>query len=385
MHTTERMLGMTGAVAARRAAGRAAAALALMAAALGAGTPAHAQAGYTAIDLTPDAGWAFARGADGIVSGYAGATSSTTHAMLWGADGALDVHPAFVTDPATGLGGRSVINGAGGGLQVGSAAGPGSANRSVPTVWRGDAASATALAIPFVNNGAEALATDGVQIAGWSTALDRDGTTFGPTHAVVWDASTGAAIDLGDGGNGARANGVANGQQVGFVVKSQAGAAVWSSTEKSLVTMNPNGAVLSVANATDGTRQAGYAGYDIRVRQEAAKGNKTQRFTWATTWQGTAASAQNIHPAPVNANVAFTNSWALGMSSTQIAGYATEANGVNHAIVWNADLSSVDLNAFLPAGFTAAQAYAVDANGTVAGVMVDAAGHRHAVAWVPNA
>lgn len=373
-----------GRMAYRRAAGRAATALALLVAVLGVEAPARAQATYTAIDLTPDAGWAFARGADGIVSGYAGATSSTTHAMLWGADGALDVHPAFVTDPATGTGGRSAINGAGGGVQVGSASGPGSANRSVPTVWRGDVASATALAIPFVNNGGEAVATDGVQIAGWSTALDRDGTTFGPTHAVLWDAASGAAIDLGDGGNGARANGVANGQQVGFVVKSQAVAAVWSSTAKSLVTMNPNGAVVSVANATDGTRQVGYAGYDVRVRQEAAKGNKTQRFTYATLWRGNAASAVNIHPTPGNTAVALTNSWALGMSSTQIAGYATEANGVSHAIVWDADLSSIDLNAYLPVGFTAAQAYAVDASGTVAGVMVDAAGRRHAVAWVPN-
>ena len=356
-----------------------------MVAALAAGAPARAQTSYTAIDLTPNAGWAFAKGADGVVSGYAGANSSATHAMLWGADGALDVHPAFVTDLATGTGGRSVINGAGGGLQVGSAAGPGSANRLVPTVWSGDAASATALPIPFVNNGGEALATDGVQVAGWSTALDRDGTTFGPTHAMVWNAATGTAIDLGDGGNGARAHGVARGQQVGYVVKSLAIAAVWSSSAKSLVTMNPNGAVTSVANATDGVRQVGYAGYDIRVRVEAVKGNKTQRFTYATLWNGTAASAVNIHPAPLNGVVPFTNSYALDMSPTQIAGYAVAAGNVTHAIVWNADLSSIDLNAFLPAGFTAAQAYGVDANGVVAGVMVDAAGHRHAVAWVPNA
>lgn len=375
MHGTQKILRLTKAFAT----------LALAVAALGVGTAAHAQTTYTAVDLTPEAGWAFAKGADGVVAGYAGATSSTTHAMLWGADGALDVHPAFVADPATGTGGRSVINGAGGGLQVGSAAGPGTANRSVPTVWSGSAASATALSIPFVNNGGEALGTDGVQVAGWSSALDRDGTTIGPNHAMVWDAASGVAIDLGDGGNGARANGVANGQQVGFVVKSQAVAALWSSSARSLVTLNPSGAVLSVANATDGVRQAGYAGYDVRVRQEAAKGNKTQRFNYAMTWTGTAASAAIIHPAPLNGIVPFTNSYALGMSATQIAGYATEANGVSHAIVWSANLDSIDLNAFLPAGFTAAQAYAVDANGVVAGVMLDAAGRRHAVAWVPNA
>lgn len=384
MQNAKKKLGLTGALVARaRAAGRAA--TFVLVATLGAAAPARAQTTYTAIDLTPTAGWAFARGADGIVSGLAGATSSTTHATLWGADGALDVHPAFVTDAATGTGGRSVINGAGGGLQVGSAAGPGSANRLVPTVWRGDAASATALSIPFVNNGGEALATDGVQVAGWSSALDRDGTAIGPNHAMVWDAASGAAIDLGDGGNGARANGVANGQQVGFVVKNLAVAAAWASSARSLVTMNPSGAVTSVANATDGARQVGYAGYDVRVRQEAAKGNKTQRFTYATMWNGTAASAVNIHPVSGNTLVTFTNSYALGMSRTQIAGYATEASGVSHAIVWNADLTAIDLNAFVPAGFTAAQAYAVDANGVIAGVMVDAAGRRHAVAWVPNA
>ena len=350
---------------------------------------------YTVIDLTPGAGNATATSVSGGVaagSSAAGIFSTAARAMVWDASGATDLHPASLDDAATGITGRSYIYSISGNLQVGSGAGPTTANRLTPLLWRGTAASAVALPVPFTNFGGQAQSTDGIQIVGYATGQDKDGAAIaGPAHAMLWDAATGTATDLGDGGGGAMAYGVGGGQQVGYVIKTQASAALWRGSRQSLVSLHPKGAVVSVASDTDGTRQVGHAGYDIRVRQEAAKGSKYQRFTYATLWTGTSLSAVGIHPYPVNmpAGVNFTQSYALGINGTQIAGYAGDQNkfgtpAYSHAIVWDvATLESVDLNAFLPAGFVGAQATSVDAAGNVSGFMAKADGTRHAVIWIP--
>lgn len=349
---------------------------------------------YTLVDLTPNAASGVATDiSSGTVAGSsaAGIFSPASHAQLWDGLVAADLHPAFLDDAANKIVGRSAILGGSANLQVGWGAGATTGSRLAPMLWRGSAASATTLAIPFVNAGGQATATDGSQIVGYGTALNRDGTAFGPSRGIVWDAATGAATDLGDGGNGAQVYGVGGGQQVGYVIKSLATAALWKSSSKSLVTMQPNGAVMSVANATDGQRQVGYAGYDIRVRVEAAKGNKDARFYYATVWTGTAASAINIHPYPVNSlpGVTLSHSYALNLNGQWTVGYGGDQSkfgtpAYSHALVWDANYQAVDLNAFLPEGFVGAQALSVDANGDVSGFMSKADGTRHAVVWILN-
>lgn len=349
---------------------------------------------YTVVDLTPDAGNGVATGiSGGVVAGYTagGIYGSLTRATLWDATGTTDLHPSSLDDVANGISGRSSLLDNSSNLQVGWGAGASTANRAVPMLWHGSADSATVLAIPFANVGGQAQATDGNQIVGYATGLNKDGTAFGMTHAMLWDAATGTPVDLGDGGNGAQAYGVGSGQQVGYVVKSQANAALWRGTSKSLVVIQPTGAAMSVANATDGQRQVGYAGYDVRVRVEAVKGKKDARFYYATVWNGTAASAINIHPYPVNSlpGVDLSHSYALAMNGSLIVGYAGDQSkfgtpAYSHAIVWDANYQSVDLNAFLPEGFVGAQALAVDADGTISGFMAKADGTRHAVVWVLN-
>ncbi len=345
---------------------------------------AAAQQTYTAIDLTPGAsGAATSIGTSGV-GGYTGTVPAafTGQATLWTAGGAVNLHPAFLD----GASARSTVAGIAGGLQVGSGAGVSTGGRNVPLAWTGSAASATVLNIPIPNAGGQATATDGAQIVGSALGLDRDGTTLGTQHAMVWDVATGAAVDLGDT---AVLFGVGAGQQVGWVAKGNANAAVWRGT-KSYTLLHPKGAVLSVANATDGRRQVGYAGFDVRVRQEAAKGNKDKRFSWAHVWTGTASSAVNIHPYASDADgAALEHSYALAVAGGWIAGYATDpaktgTPAYNRAVVWDATSQATDLNATLPAGFIGSQAYAVDPAGNVAGVMTKADGTRHAVLWVPN-
>lgn len=343
-----------------------------------------AQSGYTAVDLTANASGAATSASAGQAAGYTSSVPNafTGRATLWTGDGAVDLHPEFLT----GAGARSTVAGFSGNLQVGSGAGNSTNNRSVPIAWRDSAASATVLGIPFTNAGGQALATDGVQIVGSALGLDRDGTTIGSNHAVIWDVATGAAVDVG---TDAILYGVAAGQQVGMVIKGSANAALWRGT-KAYTLLHPKNAVLSSANGTDGIRQVGYAGFDIRVRQEAAKGNKDARFNYAHVWNGTAASASNIHPYVSDFDGAlFTHSFAMAVAGPHIAGYAADVSKTGtpayyRAIVWDSVYQATDLSAFLPAGFIGSQAFAVDRDGNVAGVMTKADGTRHAVMWIRN-
>ncbi len=351
----------------------------------------QAQVTYTVIDLSPT-GYSTAdttRG--GHVAGYVSDTAlGATRATLWSGAGVTNLHPTSVDNAQTGAPGRSGVESMGGSIQVGWAAGVSTGNRAVPMLWRGTAASATQLAVPFASLGGQANATDGQQVGGYGYSISDETGTSGPVLALLWDATTGAVTDL-SGGKGSTVFGVGGGRQVGYVLKGNAQAAMWSGTSRSLVVLHPKGATLSSANATDGVRQVGYAGYDIRVRQEAAKGNKTARFNYAMEWRGTAASMIDLHPYPVNveASVVFTHSYAHAVAGDWIVGWASNQTaintpGYNHAIVWGPDYQSVDLNRFLPAGFIGSQAFDVDADGIISGVMFRPNGERHAVVWVPN-
>lgn len=355
---------------------------------------AGAQTSYTLYDLTPADGNGSAKAlSGGVAAGQTAATifSTLTRAALWDETGRVDLHPAGLLDTGAATASRSSVEGIAGDLQVGWGAGAATGSRLVPLAWRGSADSATVLAVPFGNSGAQATATDGRQIVGYGNSLTTDGAVGGPSRGILWDALTGLATDLGDGGKGAMVYGVGGGQQVGYVNKGSVSAGLWSGTSRSLVVLHPRGAVVSVASGTDGARQVGYAGYDVRVRQEAAKGNKYARFNYAMVWTGSAASALNIHPYPINANpaIVLSHSYALAVNGGRIVGYAGDQSkfgtpAYSHAIVWDANYESVDLNAFLPAGFVGAQALAVDADGNIAGFMAKADGTRHAVLWVPD-
>jgi len=347
-------------------------------------SPLAAQTSYTAVDLTPSASGSAQAASGGQAAGFTGSVPNaySGHATLWTGEGSVDLHPLFLT----GTGARSTVNGFAGNLQVGSGAAASTGTRNVPIAWRDTAESATVLPIPFVNAGGQANATDGFQIVGSAIGLDRDGTTLGSSHALIWNVATGTAVDIG---TGASLLDVAGGVQVGSVLKSLPNAALWRGT-KSFTLLHPKDAVVSVANGTDGARQVGYAGFDVRVRQEAAKGNKDKRFNYAHVWTGSAGSALNIHPYASNADGAlFEHSYAMKVAGTWIAGYATVLSGINtpaynRAVVWDANLQAIDLSAFLPAGFVGSQALDVDERGYVAGVMVKADGTRHAVLWIPN-
>lgn len=347
-------------------------------------TTALAQTSYTAIDLTPTASGSAQAASGGQAAGYTGSVPNafSGKATLWTGDGAINLHPAFLD----GAGARSQVNGFAGNLQVGIGAGTSTGNRNVPIAWSNTAASATLLAIPFVNAGGQANATDGIQIVGSAIGYNRDGTTLGSAHALIWDVATGNVVDIGAD---ATLSDVSGGVQVGVISKAIANAALWRGTNKATV-LHPKAAVVSYASGTDGVRQVGYAGFDIRVRREAANGNKNRRFNYAHVWTGNAASALNIHPYVSSADgKALDHSYAMKVKGPFIVGYATVSTGTTtiglaRAIVWDSNYQATDLQAFVPAGFVSSVAYGIDEGGNIAGVMTKADGTRHAVLWMPN-
>jgi hypothetical protein len=358
--------------------------LAILSATLFTLSSASAQTSYTVIDLTPTASGSAQTASGGQAAGFTGSVPNAFggKATLWTGDGAVDLHPAFLD----GAGARSQVNGFAGNLQVGVGAGTSTGNRNVPIAWSDTAASATLLNIPFVNAGGQANATDGIQIVGSAIGYNRDGTTLSSAHALIWNVATGAVIDVGAD---ATLYDVAGGVQVGAISKTIANAALWRSTNKA-TSLHPKTAAISVASGTDGVRQVGYAGFDIRVRREAVNGNKDRRFNYAHVWTGTAASALNIHPYASSADgKALDHSYALKVKGSYIVGYAnvstgTTTIGLARAIVWNSNYEATDLQAFVPVGFVSSVAYGVDENGYIAGVMTKADGTRHAAVWVPN-
>lgn len=266
------------------------------------------------------------------------AGSANNHAALWlgSAGSRVDLNPAQWT--------QSVAAGVGGGRQVGSATRsvvcttkkgqcPGGVRTEFhPFMWSGSAASAvdlTPLALGF--GAGRALATDGVQQVGIGYQVIGVNAFSGP-FAVVWSGAADSAVNLNPPDSStSQANGVYAGQQVGYgYVPNRA--LLWKGSADTKVELHPAGYESSVANATNGVQQvgSGFVG--------DASANATHR----------------------------------------------------HALVWSGSAeSAVDLNKFLPPGYTDAAATGIDAAGNVVGWASkgssDVPANVHAVMWKPVA
>jgi hypothetical protein len=280
--------------------------------------------------------------------------------------------------------GRSVLMGQESGLQVGAGYGVSTNNRATPLLWSGSAASVTALMVPFDNYGAQANAIGAGQIVGQGTTVTnkRDVVAPGPLHALLWDAASGAVTDLHPGGNGSVAFGVGGGKQVGYELKGEASAVLWSGSASSMVSLHPaRGFDASVASATDGVSQVGYGGVDVQIYVE--KRGRRVRFNYALLWTGTAASFQTLDSS------SFRDTYATGVAGTTICGNGaigtpTGTITSRHALAWTgAEHTLTDLHAALPAGFASSLATGVDAQGNISGTATTATGVRHAIVWVP--
>lgn len=252
-----------------------------------------------------------------------------------------------------------------------------------PIAWSGTAASAIDLQPASTTGFTHGRCTGvdgGVQVGFaennsiWSTAA----------HAFLWRGSAASAVDLHPAGPAifSRAMGVGGGEQVGYVSSyfypdafhnfqgsyaypygeypgyhTTSRAVRWTGTAASAVSLHPAGFDASEALATDGVQQGGwgYIASDVNAPQHAL------------LWTGDGSNVVDLHPAGFTA----TQVRALANGVQVGDGWVGEpyvAGSVRHALVWfGTPESMIDLNVYLPAGFTQGVATGVDASGAIVG------------------
>lgn len=328
-------------------------------------------AAYTATDITPGQNLQVA-----LVSIWRGQQvgNFSSHAAMWSGtpDSMVDLNPSFTT--------WSSAEGICEGQQVGNG-GPfiplnTFGTQSHALVWSGTAASAVDL---NPNGwGSEATACSGNQQVGFGGTLGTTskGTRInpGPTQAMLWSGSASSFVNLNPQGYySSLAYGVSGGRQVGEAdpidpvtgLDIGSHAVVWSGTAASIVDLNPPGFAGSVARAISGLQAVGQGA-----------GPATGGAAHALLWDVGTGGYVDLHPA----NGPYSLTVAYGTNGTQQVGYGFvpdpsgpfngvfNQNGYVHALLWTGTPDSVvDLNQFLPPGFTDAYAYGIDSQGTISG------------------
>ncbi len=226
--------------------------------------------------------------------------------------------------------------------------------------WSGSAATFLDLHSATGMTWSYCLGTSGGQQVGYG---ERPVYAMTFQYAFVWNV--GVATNLHPlGYTYSKALGVKSGQQVGyassipypygetFSYHPGSHAMLWTGSAASFVDLNPPGYLASEALATNGTQQGGWA---YTTAQHAA------------LWTGSAAGFIDLHPA------AYNDSRITALTATQQVGDGWvgpmgSLGSVRHALVWSGTPESVvDLNQFLPTGYTHAVATGIDADGNVVG------------------
>ena len=192
------------------------------------------------------------------------------------------------------------------------------------------------------------------------------------SHAFCWTGSAASGVDLHPVSvyPFSRAVGCHDGEEVGYVstiaypegeyaigyYHTGSHAMRWNGTAASAVDLHPIGFDSSEATCTSGTQQGGW-GYLIFSASHLR----------ALLWSGTADSVVDLHPA------GYSESRVNAMNATQQVGDGWTGipgalGSVRHALVWTGTAESVvDLNQYLPAGYTHGVATGINADGNVVG------------------
>jgi hypothetical protein len=288
------------------------------------------------------------------------------HGTLFASGAYTDIHPAsWATSTATGINGTQQV---GFGLPSTSAD---ASNGIHAILWNGSAVSFADLN-PNNYMGSAAYCTTGAQQGGYAVVKTSGGgkvKTTPPSHAALWNGSASSFIDLNPSNMAeSRVYACATSQQAGYVMPVSPGfthAAVWSGTGGSAVDLQPStGFVSSIAFGAASGQQVGYG---VTVASAGGTGH-------ALLWSGSAATVIDLHPAGYTFSVAYATNGAQQVGEADDNTFPRH----KHAVVWTGSAAVVDLNQFLPAGFTDAQAMGIDAAGNIAGY---AGGH--AFLWVP--
>lgn len=306
----------------------------------------HVSAQWSVIDLSPSGysqSWASGIGS-GQQCGSVQEPNGLSHAGYWSGTAAswIDLNPPGAQESDT--------FGVQGGQQVGRVVGH-------AALWSGSAESYVDL-----NPGGAHSSWAFAVHSGRQVGRAEIGNTY---RAGMWSGTAASWVDLSPGfGGGSYALGIDANQQVGVAVSH---AALWYGTASSRVDLNPAGALVSLCYGVGQGQQVGVARYGAWDGPD-----------FACYWSGSASTYVNLHPAGA------TSSYAYAAASGMQVG-AANINGQDHASLWYGTAESrVDLNAFLPAEYTSAQAFGISTVGDNIYIVggASAPGKRNAIMWV---
>ena len=328
--------------------------------------------------------------------------------LLHATSHAQGYHSNDLTPPTSGSG---RLNAASGGRQVGAAPINNATGYFHAVLLNGNALAVTDLHPPGYYY-SMAMCSDDVQQGGWGYSL------AGGVHALVWNGTAASFTDLTPSGYSfSYCLGVHNGEQVGyaqnqsyFVTASHAFS--WLGTASSGVDLHP--AFGYAFSRATGCRDGEEVGYVSSIAYPDGDSSGYRSTSRAVKWNGSAASAVDLHPVGYVASEAVCTSgtqqggWGLtfsGVSQSQHAmlwsgspetavdlhpvGYTDSKvtamfgsrqvgegwigtqgiyGSVRHALAWNGSADTVvDLNQYLPAGYANAVATGIDSNGDIVG------------------
>jgi hypothetical protein len=343
-------------------------------------TPTAPAQQYTVVDLTPAGSTTSAAaavngtqqvGSAGFTTPTAAGQTVVSHALLWNGSAA-----------------GSVDLGAGTATAVDATQQVGSANNHA-ALWSGTAASRVDLNPAGWDQSVASGVGGGRQVGSATRSVlctnrkgkCNDGARV-DIHPFMWAGSAASAVDLtplGLGFGAGRALDTDGVQQVGYGQQvignnafSGAFALLWTGTAASAVNLNPPDSIESQARAVAGGQQVGFGYYPRR----------------ALLWRGSAESVVDLHPAGYTSSEANATNGVL-QAGTGFIGDVDTNTAQSHALVWSDSAASViDLNQFLPPGFTDAAATGIDASGIVVGWASKGPSSNpanvHAVMWVPG-
>jgi uncharacterized membrane protein len=332
----------------------------------------HAE--YTVTDLTPPpppsqtTTNAQAFTVNGFIQAGAVDVSGNLHAWVWnGATPGIDLHPDTGSPQSSQITGISPTQGAGYALYTGIAhAGLWTFGAPTPFQLLPDAGYTDSQANSVSAGNAVGVGTS----ANGSRALLWLNGALTPTELFP---STGNVSSIAVTINGNRVDGTASADNP----TNDPHAALWdiSSSTPAFTDIHPaSGFVSSNAISIAGDQIVGYGLQDSSVLDAAQ-----HALLW-TLAGNTPPAFTDIHP------LGYKTSFAASTNGTQIVGFATDADDVTHAILWETPLVTVDLGQYLPADtYISAQAFSIDSAGNVVGMAVDKDNNIHAILWSPVA
>ena len=212
-----------------------------------------------------------------------------------------------------------------------------------------------------------------------TTGITNSGGSGGVLwHAMLWFGDANSWLDLHNQMDVSQVLGCDGNVQVGYAASrsNTMHAVMWTGVRTSEVDLHSGPYQSDQATAVSGNTQVGWGAILNKEKQE---------FVHALLWHGAPNSLTDIHPPQ------FQNSQAFGAAGNKQVGYAVNgsdpvAPGTYHGLLWfGTAASAIDLNQFLPAGYTDAQVDAIDpVTGIIAGAAKGPKGVFEPAVWLPK-